>query len=130
MQSGGVLIVLIVALALSAASAFWYESKKIAAKAKTAHIEEVAKRAAEAKAQSELKAFQLHIDAERAKNVHAISIKSAPDLYAKWKDGILVAQHTIGLATRVVTLQALKHETEGLIFLDWLKRGKAKLLQA
>jgi len=131
-QHGNVLLILIVALVLLVASAYWYRSKKTAAKAEAARIEEVAKKAEEAKAQSEIKALQQQIDAAKIKNVLEISIKSTTDLYAKWKDGIEVAQRTsrVGLATPVATLQALRREAEGLIVPDCLKNGKANLLEA
>jgi hypothetical protein len=131
-QRGNVLVILLLALALLVASAYWYRSKKTAAKAEAARIEEVAKQEAVAKAQSELKALQQQIDASKTKNVLEISIKSATDIYAKWKDGIEVAQRTsrVGLATPVATLQALRREAENLIVPDCLKTGKANLLEA
>lgn len=131
-QRGNVFVIMILVVALLAAGIYWQRSRKAAARSEAARVEELAKQAEVAKAQTELRALQQQIEAEKTKNVLQVSIKSAADLYAKWKDGVQVAQRTsrIGLAAPVATLQALRRDTEALIVPDCLKNGKVNLLEA
>lgn len=131
-QRGNVFVIMILVVALLAAGIYWQRSRKAAARSEAARVEELAKQAEVAKAQTELRALQQQIEAEKTKNVLEVSIKAAADLYAKWKDGVQVAQRTsrIGLAAPVAALQALRRDAEALIVPDCLKRGKANLLEA
>lgn len=130
-QINQIFAILMLTVVAVAGSVYW-KVQKDAAKAlqQQQQHEEVKKNTEIERAQQELKALQLQIEASKATNALQTTLKAADDLYAKWEDAKKVAELTsrINLGAPVAAMQTLKREADALLVPDCLKAGKTALL--